>query len=115
MTYKKNEEVVEIIRKNRYPLSLYLYTDNKATEDYFIERIEFGGGCINNSMVHLVNAKLPFGGVGFSGMGMYHGKYSFDTFTHKKSIVKTKNFFDPLLRYAPYNIKKMNLAKKLFK
>lgn len=115
MTFNNITEVVSIIRKNRYPLAVYLYTNNEKSEKFIIENIEFGGGCINNSMMHLMNSNVPFGGVGFSGMGMYHGKYSFDTFSHKKSIIKTKPYLDQSLRYAPYNDRKMNLAKKFFK
>ncbi|MDF2880319.1 MAG: aldehyde dehydrogenase [Clostridiaceae bacterium] len=115
MTFKDITEVLAIIRKNPYPLAAYLYTNNEKSEKFIIENIQFGGGCINNSMMHLMNSNVPFGGVGFSGMGMYHGKYSFDTFSHKKSIVKTKPYLDQSLRYAPYNDNKMNLAKKFFK
>jgi aldehyde dehydrogenase (NAD+) len=105
-------EVVKIIRKNRYPLALYLFTECKATENFIIENVEFGGGCINNGMVHLINSELPFGGVGNSGMGQYHGKYSFDTFSHIKSIVKTRSFLDPNIRYAPYTASKLNIVKR---
>lgn len=115
MTYGDIKEVVPVIRKNRYPLALYLYTNNKQVEEFIIENIEFGGGCINNGMIHLANSKLPFGGVGNSGMGRYHGIDSFDTFSHKKSIIKTKECLDPSLRYAPYSDKKLNTAKKFFK
>lgn len=115
ITYNDIHEVVAIIRENRYPLSLYLYTKNKAVEKFILETIEFGGGCINNGIIHLVSSKVPFGGVGFSGMGRYHGKYSFDTFSHKKSIVNTVDWFDMPLRYAPYNEKKLKIAKKFFK
>lgn len=115
MTYGDIKEVVPVIRKNRYPLALYLYTNNKQVEEFIIENIEFGGGCINNGMIHLANSKLPFGGVGNSGMGRYHGIDSYDTFSHKKSIIKTKECLDPSLRYAPYSDKKLNTAKKFFK
>lgn len=115
ITYNKIDEVVPIVRKNRYPLALYLFTSNKNTEKFIIENIEFGGGCINNGMVHLANSKLPFGGVGNSGMGKYHGEDSFDTFSHKKSIIKTGEWLDPALRYAPYSEKKLKLAKWFFK
>jgi aldehyde dehydrogenase (NAD+) len=115
MTYSDIKEVVPVIRKNRYPLALYLYTNNKQVEEFIIEKIEFGGGCINNGMIHLANSKLPFGGVGNSGMGRYHGIDSFDTFSHKKSIIKTKEWLDPALRYAPYSEKKLSTAKKFFK
>lgn len=115
MAYNDIHETLNIVRKNRYPLALYLFTKNKEVESFVLENIEFGGGCINNGMIHLVNSKMPFGGVGNSGMGRYHGKYSFDTFSHKKSVVKTGEWLDPSLRYAPYSGKKLNLAKKFFK
>lgn len=115
ITYKDKIEIVEIVRRNRYPLALYLYTNNSDVENFVLEKIEFGGGCINNSMIHLANSKIPFGGVGNSGMGQYHGKDSFDTFSHKKSIIKTVEWLDPSLKYAPYNDKKLKIAKKFFK
>lgn len=115
MTFKDITEVLTIVRKNPYPLAVYLYTNNEKSEKLIIENIQFGGGCINNSMMHLMNSNVPFGGVGFSGMGMYHGRYSFDTFSHKKSIVKTRPYLDQSLRYAPYNDHKMKLARKFFK
>jgi len=67
-----------------------------------LKRISFGGGCINDTLVHLANPKLPFGGVGESGLGKYHGKYSFDTFSHEKSVVKRSFWLDLALRYPPY-------------
>jgi aldehyde dehydrogenase (NAD+) len=115
ITYSDINEVVTIVRKNRYPLALYLFTKNKSIEKFILENIEFGGGCINNGIVHLVNSKMPFGGVGNSGIGRYHGRYSFETFSHKKSVLKTGEWLDPSLRYAPYNNKKLNIASKLFR
>lgn len=115
ITFKNLSETVEIIRMNRYPLALYLFTESEATEAYYIEKIEFGGGCVNNGIVHLVNAEMPFGGVGFSGMGMYHGKYSFDTFTHYKSMLHSKTWLDPALKYPPYTKSKLEMAKKFMK
>lgn len=106
-------EVKEIVSRNPYPLSLYLFTADKKTEDYILGGISFGGGCINNTMIHLTSPEMPFGGVGFSGMGHYHGKYSFDTFSHRKSIVKTGTWLDFPVRYAPYR-SKLALLKKLF-
>lgn len=115
ITYSDINEAVTIVRKNRYPLALYLFTQNKGIEKFILENIEFGGGCINNGMVHLVNSKMPFGGVGNSGIGRYHGRYSFETFSHKKSVLKTGEWLDPSLRYAPYNNKKLNVVRKFFK
>ena len=113
-TFQNLNEIVPFIRKNRYPLSCYLFTSNPITENFVIEHIEFGGGCINNAIAHLANPKLPFGGVGNSGMGKYHGKNSFETFSHKKSILKTKFFYDPSLRYPPYTKSKEKWAHWLF-
>lgn len=115
LTFKDRQEALMIIRRNRYPLALYVFTQDKNSEQFYIDRVEFGGGGINNCIVHLANTKLPFGGVGYSGMGSYHGKYSFDVFSHRKSIVKSSLFKEPEIKYAPYSIKKLNLAKKLLK
>lgn len=112
MTYSKLPEVLSVIRQNRYPLALYLFTEDRTTEKYFIENVEFGGGCINNGIIHLVNSEMPFGGVGYSGMGRYHGKYSFDTFSHFKSVVKTDTRIDPNFKYPPYGVMKLAVAKK---
>ncbi|MDQ7092740.1 aldehyde dehydrogenase [Desulfosporosinus sp. PR] len=95
------------------PLALYLFTTNKEVEARIVESISFGGGCINDTIVHLATSSMPFGGVGESGMGGYHGKWSFDTFTHTKSILKKSNLIDIKLRYPPYG-NKLNIFKKLF-
>ncbi|MDR7857041.1 aldehyde dehydrogenase [Tissierella sp.] len=115
MTYKDTDQIIKVVRKNRYPLALYLFTNDKELEDFIIERIEFGGGCINNGLLHLLNSKLPFGGVGNSGMGNYHGRYSFDRFSHKKSILKSHKNIDMPLRYPPYSEGQLNLVKKVMK
>ena len=105
--YRDNREVFEWINRNPYPLSLYVYTGNSATADFFLENIRFGGGCINNGLIHLGNSDLPFGGVGNSGIGKAHGHYGFDSFTREKSIMKTPTWMDAPLWYPPYgdNIK----------
>lgn len=115
ITFKQMTECVATIRENRYPLALYLFTESEANEAYFIDKIEFGGGCINNAMVHLVNSEMPFGGVGFSGMGRYHGRHSFDTFSHYKSVLHSKTWMDQALRYAPYSKAKLKMAKRFLK
>ena len=79
-----------------------------------IQTYSFGGGCINDTVVYFSNKKLPFGGVGHSGIGAYHGKLSFDTFTHRKAVVKKANWLDIPIRYAPYN-RKINILKKILK
>jgi aldehyde dehydrogenase (NAD+) len=113
-TYKENNEALEIIRMNPNPLSLYVFSNNKKTERLFVDNIPFGGGCINNTLVHLANAELPFGGVGNSGIGAYHGKFSFDTFTRAKSVLKTGTWLDPTIKYPPYK-GKLKLFKMFFR
>lgn len=115
LTYNKLSEVIDIIKLNPYPLALYLFTESNSVEDYIINNIQFGGGCINNAIYHIVNSNLPFGGIGFSGMGRYHSKYSFDTFTHEKSIFKSIGKFDSNLVYPPYKEKTLTLVKKILK
>jgi aldehyde dehydrogenase (NAD+) len=95
-------EAREIIDRNPAPLSFYLFTRNSAVEKLWLESIPFGGGCVNNALWQLSNPHLPFGGIGTSGMGAYHGKYSFDVFTHAKSVMKTPTWFDPAIKYPPF-------------
>jgi aldehyde dehydrogenase (NAD+) len=111
LTYKTNEEVVKQVRKHRYPLACYIFSNDEQNKDFFIQHIEFGGGCVNNCMVHLVNPDLPFGGIGNSGMGKYHGQHSFDTMSHAKSVIKTATWLDPSLRYPPYTDSKLKWAE----
>jgi aldehyde dehydrogenase (NAD+) len=106
------EEAKTIIEKNADPLALYVYTGSRQRENYWLNNIAFGGGCINNSSWHLTNYNLPFGGRGFSGIGKYHGKYTFETFSHYKAIMKTPTWLDPALRYPPFK-GKLNLFKKI--
>ena len=103
-------EAKEIIEQHPNPLAFYLYTSSKQKENYWMNEIPFGGGCVNNSSWHLTNHHLPFGGRGFSGTGNYHGKYSFETFSHHKAIMKTPTWFDPDIKYPPFKGK-----LKLFK
>lgn len=106
-------QVIETVNKRPKPLALYLFTTSKQTEKKILENIPFGGGCINDTIVHLATSYMPFGGVGESGMGGYHGRWSFDTFSHKKSILKKSNLIDIKLRYPPYR-DKLSLLKKMF-
>ncbi len=114
ITYKNLDEVIEYIRAGEKPLSLHLYSTNKNTIKKILKNISFGGGTINDSMTHLANNHLPFGGVGESGQGAYHGHTSFLSFSHQKSILYSKTWFDIKMRYMPYTEKKLKLLKKLF-
>lgn len=114
-TYEKLEEVYEIISHYKNPLALYVFSQKRKVINEISKNISFGGGAINDVLMHFVSTDLPFGGVGNSGMGNYHGKYGFDTFTHEKSILKQTTLFDLPLRYAPYKKFFMKLAKLILK
>ena len=103
VTYKSEDEIYETVRTHQKPLALYLFTTNKGLEKRVLSRCAFGGGCVNDVVVHLATNNMGFGGVGESGMGAYHGKVGFDTFSHKKSIVDKKNWIDVNMRYQPYS------------
>lgn len=115
LTYRSVEEAVRMIRRRPHPLALYLFTNDAQTEDYFLRFVPFGGGCINDTIIHLATSRMGFGGVGQSGMGSYHGKKSFETFSHEKSIVKKYNWIDLPVRYQPYTRKKQNMLRFFLK
>lgn len=114
LSYQSEDDIDKIISSFDKPLSLYLFSENKFFINTVLKKYSFGGGCINDTVIHLVNNNLPFGGVGNSGMGAYHGKLSFDIFSHKKSIVKRGTWLDIPLRYAPYG-DKLKAIRKLLK
>lgn len=111
ISYRSLEEMIRLIKDRPKPLACYIFTGEKKTADRLISEISYGGGCVNDVFLHIANHHLPFGGVGYSGMGGYHGKYSFDTFSHKKGVVKNLTCVDIPLRYAPYDEKKRKLLK----
>jgi len=111
LEFEDIHEVIAAVNSRPKPLALYLFTNDKNVEKRIIKSISFGGGCINDTIVHLATSYMPFGGVGESGMGSYHGKWSFDTFTHYKSIMKKSIWPDIRLRYPPYR-DKLGLLKK---
>ena len=111
LTYQSNEEALAIIQKNPNPLAFYVFTENKTDEVYWLTNVPSGGACVNNATMHITNHDLPFGGRGFSGIGGYHGKLSFDTFTHTKSVLKTPTWIDPSFKYPPYKGKGWLLKK----
>ena len=114
LSFEKLEDIDNYFDKNPNPLALYVFSNNKKFNNTVINRYSFGGGSINDTIVHLANSRLPFGGVGNSGIGSYHGKLSFELFSHKKSIVNRSTWFDNNLRYAPYK-NKLSLVRKLMK
>jgi aldehyde dehydrogenase (NAD+) len=110
ISFDTMEEAKKIILQSPNPLSFYIYTSSTKKEKQWLEAVPAGGSCVNNSSWHLTNHNLPFGGRGFSGTGAYHGKYSFETFSHKKAVMKTPTWFDPDIKYPPFKGK-----LKLFK
>ncbi|HIW72823.1 MAG TPA: aldehyde dehydrogenase [Firmicutes bacterium] len=112
--YDSLDEAIAAVVRRPKPLALYLFTSDRTVERRVLQEISFGGGCVNDTLMHLVSDRLPFGGVGASGMGQYHGKYGFDTFSHQKGIVKKSTAVDIPLRYPPYR-GKLWLAKRLMK
>ena len=113
LTFETPADLMEIVRQNPYPLALYYFGKDKSMQKLVTERLEFGGGCINNTLVHAANPHLPFGGIRYSGTGHYHGKYGFDTFSHLKGIVHSRTFPDPSMKYPPYTEGKMKWIRKL--
>ena len=114
LSFENEADLVSIISRYEKPLSLYIFSTDNPFAKKIIQNYSFGGGCINDTVVHFSNKRLPFGGVGHSGIGAYHGKLSFSTFTHHKAIVKKANWLDIPTRYAPYK-GKFNSVKNLFK
>ncbi|MEP7252609.1 MAG: aldehyde dehydrogenase [Ginsengibacter sp.] len=112
MSFSSTEEAMHIVRQNEKPLSFYLFTKNKTVEKEWLQKVSFGGGCINNTVWHFANDKFPFGGVGKSGIGAYHGENTFNVFTHSKPVLKTSTWLDPDLKYPPFK-GKIKWFKKL--
>lgn len=108
------EEAKQIINRNANPLAFYVFTGSTEKEKRWLTQIPFGGGCVNNASWHLTNFNLPFGGRGNSGIGAYHGKYSFDVFSHQKAVMKTPAWFDPSIKYPPFK-GKLKWFKKLIR
>lgn len=109
--YDSAEAALAIMDQHPNPLAFYVFTNNTQTEQFWLTHVPSGGACVNNASWHLTNHALPFGGRGFSGTGGYHGKLSFDTFTHTKSVMKTPTWIDPDLKYPPYKGKGWLLKK----
>ncbi|ENI5462203.1 aldehyde dehydrogenase [Flavobacterium psychrophilum] len=112
LSYQSKTDIESTISKYEKSLSLFIFSENKSFIKEVLNKYSFGGGCVNDTIIHFSNSRLPFGGVGHSGIGAYHGKLSFDTFSHKKSIVRKGNWLDLPLRYAPYK-NKVNIIKRI--
>lgn len=111
LTYEHKNDIEQIVQKFEKPLALYVFSNDKKFSEELINKFSFGGGCVNDTLIHFANNRLPFGGVGFSGIGAYHGKLSFDIFSHQKAIIKKATWLDIKLRYAPYKNKIETIKK----
>ncbi|MGI5936061.1 MAG: aldehyde dehydrogenase [Oscillospiraceae bacterium] len=115
LTFKHIDEAISFVRSREKPLAFYLFTGSRETIKRALDECSFGGGCINDTIIHLATPHMGFGGVGNSGMGSYHGKKSFDTFTHYRSIVNKYNWIDMKMRYHPYTDKNFKLIRMFLK
>ncbi len=113
LTYETEADLQNVISRYEKPLAFYVFSENKSFAKKLITTYSFGGGCINDTVVHFSNKRLPFGGVGHSGIGAYHGQLSFDIFSHHKAIVKKGNWLDLPMRYAPYKDKLASIKRLL--
>lgn len=114
LTYENLDQVIADLQKKQKPLALYIFSQNKNNIKAITEKISYGGGCINDTIIHLATSEMGFGGVGESGMGSYHGKTGFDAFSHTKSIVDKKTWLDLPMRYQPYDRKINGKLLKMF-
>ena len=115
LSYKKLEEGIAFIAKRDKPLAFYPFSSDKNELDDLIQRVSFGGATINDTVLHLANEHLPFGGVGTSGIGSYHGYKTLETFTHKKSVLKRSTLLRIPLLFPPYTTDKNNIIRLFFK
>jgi aldehyde dehydrogenase (NAD+) len=113
IAYEHIDEAIKEVQKREKPLALYIFSKKKASIKKIHEQISFGGGAINDTVMHFTNHRLPFGGVGSSGTGNYHGYAGFQCFSHFKSVLKKPFWFEPSVKYAPYSEMKLKLLKKL--
>lgn len=113
ITFDSLDEAEVFITERPTPLALYIFSEDKEVQQRFVRTVPFGGGCVNDTIMHLATSRMGFGGMGASGMGLYHGRESFDTFSHKKSIVEKSTHIDPPFRYAPHTALKHFLVRRL--
>ncbi|MEG1377551.1 MAG: aldehyde dehydrogenase family protein, partial [Myroides sp.] len=115
VNYNNISEIVQYNHENDKPLAFYVFGDDSAEIETLLNQCKYGGACVNDCLSHIINNKLPFGGIGASGFGNYHGKFSFEAFSQTKAVVYRKTWYDNKLKYPPYTKNKLNLLKRLFK
>jgi aldehyde dehydrogenase (NAD+) len=114
LAFEKSEDAVERIKRLPRPLAFYCFSNNRQFSEQLLDDLSFGGGCINDTLLHFANPYLPFGGIGSSGIGSYHGKMSFETFSHRKSILKRSFWLEAPLRYPPYG-RKLKILERILR
>ena len=115
LSFTNIEDAIAKVKERPKPLACYIYSKNRKIISKILHEVSFGGGAVNDSVMHLSNSNLPFGGVGLSGIGSYHGKFGFDTFSHFKSILDKPLWFEANIKYSPYTKNKLKLLKMLLK
>jgi aldehyde dehydrogenase (NAD+) len=115
LSIKKLDDAVKVINNGNRPLAAYIFSSDKKEQEKIIREVRYGGGCINDVLMHVANPHLPFGGVRASGQGRYHGEYSFKTFSNMKSVLRKGYKFDMVLRYPPYSQGALSLIKRMMK
>lgn len=113
LTFDNFDDALHNILENEKPLSAYLFSSDSTEKEKFTKNISFGGGCINDVVMHISNARLPFGGVGNSGIGSYHGHFGFEAFSHQKSVLNRATWGEPNIKYPPYSESKFKWIRKL--
>ena len=112
LTYETLKDAADFVEARPRPLALYLFTESRANKEYILGRCRFGGGCVNDTIMHLTAHSLPFGGMGESGMGRYHGKYGFEEFSHLEGVLCRGTYCDPGIRYRPYSARKLGIVRR---
>jgi aldehyde dehydrogenase (NAD+) len=115
LTYRHLEDVIALLKTKEKPLALYLFSESKQNQQRVWQALSFGNGAINDALMQVANSALPFGGIGSSGMGSYHGYESFKTFSHFKSYIKKATWIDLPVAYPPHTAAKLKLIKKIMK
>jgi aldehyde dehydrogenase (NAD+) len=113
VAYTNLDEAIQQVKERPKPLSLYVFSNDSAERNKLLNAISFGGGAVNDAIMHIANPHLPFGGVGDSGMGSYHGHAGFKAFSHEKSIFQKSNYFEPSLKYSPHTPSRFKWIKRL--
>ena len=113
MPFDDLDSAISKIKEGSKPLALYMFTKSESTQSKILNEISFGGGCVNDTIMHISNPHLPFGGVGASGMGNYHGEHGFKPFSHQKSILKKPFWFESSMKYAPYTDRKLTILRRI--